>query len=360
MSPGRATEIRRPRRRLRHALAFAGLAAALLSARIEAEEPDPSKLAADLEHCIKSVFEKCRGAVVRIEASDSRGRLAGSGFFIDPNGTLYTSYSIGGDTHDIVVSFGEKHLPARCLVSDVRGGIAILKVDAETPFLCFGDSRELAASSPVMTVGFPFDLPASPSFGLLAGRDIKYRGLYFGTRHLRTSVPVQRGQGGAPLLDLRGQVVGILISSLDAGSGSFALPIEAAEKVRRDLLRFHEVRRGWLGVEVEPAQEAHAGSTATVTAVTPDSPALHAGVQSGDTILRIGDRGIASPDDVLDASYFLTSDDPITIHIARGDQELDLEVQPTDHPETPSALKRIAPAFLPGPELATPQSEEAK
>ena len=120
-----------------------------------------------------------------------------------------------------------------------------MKIDAETPFLPFAKPRELTVASPVIAIGFPMDLPLTPAFGTVGGFDLKYLGRLFATTHIRANVPVQRGEGGAPLLNAKGEVVGILISQLDAGNAAFVLPIEAAEKVRKDFIRFHAVRPGW-------------------------------------------------------------------------------------------------------------------
>ena len=99
------------------------------------------------------------------------------------------------------------------------------------------------------------NLPLTPSFGVLGGFDREYLGQYFATTHLRANVPVQRGEGGAPLLNMKGEVVGMLISSLDQGSASFVLPVEAIEKVRREFVRFGELRPGWIGLSVEACAE---------------------------------------------------------------------------------------------------------
>ncbi|MGB8168078.1 MAG: trypsin-like peptidase domain-containing protein [Chthoniobacteraceae bacterium] len=358
--PGFVSRPSRRPHRVRRSLTAIGVAVAALAVHAQAQDPEGARVIAGIEQQVRAIFEKCQQAVVKIEASDTHGRLSGTGFFIDPNGTLYTSYSVGGDSQDIIVTFGQARLPATRMVSDPRSGVAILKVEAETPFLAFGKSRDLGVASPVMTVGYPLDLPASPSFGMVGGFTIQYLGRYFATTHIRANLPVQRGQGGAPLLNLHGEVVGILISSLDQGSGSFALPIEAAEKVRRDFVRFHEIRRGWLGIEVEGIAQPVEKSTALVKEVLPDSPALKAGIAVGDIILRVGDHAIANPGDVLDASFFLTADDATSIVVSRSDQRIEFTIQPTEHPEEGSSLKRIAPAFTPGPELTLPRLEEDK
>ena len=134
---------------------------------------------AAIEQQVRSVYTHNGGAVVRIEATDANGRLAGTGFFIDPNGTLYTSYSVGGESQDITVHFRGARHPATRLLSDLRSGIAVLKIEAETPFLTFGKARDLAIASPVMALGYPRELDLTPSFGIVGGFDVKYAGRYF-------------------------------------------------------------------------------------------------------------------------------------------------------------------------------------
>ena len=118
-----------------------------------AQEKDPGPIFDAIQRGVETVFNKCRGAVVRIEGVDDHGYLSGSGFFIDPNGTLYTSYTVGGEANAIEVTFGGRTYPARRLIGDLRSGVAILKIDAQTPFLSFGDSGKLNIASPVIAIG---------------------------------------------------------------------------------------------------------------------------------------------------------------------------------------------------------------
>ena len=293
-----------------------------------------------IQQRVAAVFEKGGAAIVRIEATAGRDRVAGTGFFIDPNGTLYTSYSVGGESQDIVVHFRGARHPATRLISDLRSGIALLKIEAETPFLTFAKARELVLAAPVIALGYPRELPLTPSFGIVGGFDLKLGDRYFATTHIRASLPVQRGEGGAPLLNLQGEVVGIIVSMLDGGSASFALPIEAAEKVRMDFTRFRKAHPGWIGAQVKTAVTAVASSTAQIEEVIPEAPAQKAGLRAGDVLLQIGDRKIATAEDVLDASFFLTADDDVLVRIARAGQELEIKLQPGD---PPSALRSLLP-----------------
>jgi S1-C subfamily serine protease len=314
-----------------------------------AEENAPVPVFDFLQQSVQTIFEKSRNAIVRIEAVDSHGPLSGTGFFVCPSGTILTSYTVGGESQEIFVNFGGERHPAQRLVGDQRSGVAVLKIEAETPFLSPGNSRELSVASPVIAIGYPMDLPLTPAFGTIGGFDLKFQGRYFATKHIRANVPVQRGEGGAPLLNGKGEVVGILISQLDSGSASFVLPIEAAEKVRRDFIRFHKVRPGWIGVHVTNSAEALSGSTALVEGVISGAPAEKAGLRHGDVILQVGAHRITSLEDVLDASFFLSAEDETLLRIAREGSERELNVMPVDHPD----LSRPRPPIVPPPALGS-------
>src|SRR6187399_774633 len=92
---------------------------------------------------VKEVFARSAKAVVKIRATDKHGKLAGTGFFIDPAGTLYTAFSVGADADDFTVDFDGKQFPARQVLADRRSGLAILKVDAATPALPIGKSEDV-------------------------------------------------------------------------------------------------------------------------------------------------------------------------------------------------------------------------
>jgi serine protease Do len=302
---------------------------------------------AEIQTEIEALFARSSPAIIRIEAVDPMGRLSGTGFFIDPDGTLLTAYSIGGETSDIEVTFNGRRLPAERVFADRRSGVAMLKVESNSPFLSVGSSDALKIAAPVMLIGFPMDLPLSPALGVVAGRDVKYGGRCFSTAHLRVNLPIQRGQGGAPLLDLEGHVVGIVISSLDHSAGCFALPIEAAEKVRRDFIRFGAARPGWLGVTVGEAADPVEGSRARVDGFIESSPALDSGLKEGDILVGIGNRPIASPEDVLSAAFYLTVGDPVELTVKRGGETLSIPVIATRHPQlgvATAAAERASPS----------------
>src|SRR6202140_2431511 len=98
---------------------------------------------------VERVFEGAKNAVVRIQAEDEHGRLSGTGFFIDPNGTIMTAYAVRIESRDILVEFGPTSYPAERLVADPRSGIAILRGTATTPWEHIGDSGEVKMASEI-------------------------------------------------------------------------------------------------------------------------------------------------------------------------------------------------------------------
>ena len=317
-------------------LAFLAAAASLSAQQIP-------ESATSLSREVKDVFERCAKGVVKIEATDQHGQLSGTGFFIDPTGTLYTAYSVGGESENLKVEFKGKKYPARQLMADLRSGIAMLKVDLASPALPIGNSDELEIATPVVAIGYPLDLAETPSFGMIAGFDRKCFGGYFPTKHLRVNLPPQRGEGGAPVLNLKGEVVGILLYTFENNS-CYALPIEAAEKIRADFVRFGEPRHGWIGANVAEASAPVEGSRAVTKDIMKDTPAAESGMKPGDVVLQIGRTKVHEPEDILDASFFLTAGDVVPITVMRGNEKLTFSVQADVHPlSQPKAPLLAAP-----------------
>ncbi len=309
---------------------FCVISVGLVASSLHAQEQS----AAFISREVKDVFERSARAVVKIRAVDEHGILSGTGFFIDPTGTIYTAYSVGADADDFTVELDGKEVPARQVMADRRSGIALLKVEMPTPALPIGKSSDLEVTTPVLTVGFPLDLPKSPSYGMIAGFDRKFLGRYFSTTHLRVNLPTQRGEAGAPLLNFKGEVVGILVSSVDNGAACYALPIDAAEKIRSDFVRFGEPRHGWVGINVAAAPAPLEGSRAAFTDIMPGTPAAESGAKPGDILLEVGKTKVHEPEDVIDASFFITAGDPVPITVLRGGKKLTFTVEAGFHPAT--------------------------
>jgi serine protease Do len=303
------------------------------------EPPAPPTLDA-IGSEVKALFAKARYAVVRVTADDFHGSLAGTGFFVNPNGTVFTTYALAGESWNVVVEFGDKRYPAVRLLADERSGFAVLKISAsDTPFLPLVSPGDLAVASPIFSIGYPLALPVTPNVGFVAGFDLKYSERYFSTTLMRANLPAHRGEQGAPILNMKGEVVAILMARMDSvGNTCYALPIQAARKVFSDYERFGVPRPGWVGVVVPVSGGFDTeGNEALVKDLIEGAPATLAGLQPGDVILEVGGMALRKPADMIDASFFLTGGDTVALKIKRGGEILTLDVEAIDNPIIPTS-----------------------
>ena len=305
---------------------------------------------------VSGVYEKAAPSVVRIRASDGPEQLAGTGFFVDNQGTVLTAYAVVGQAKEAMVETGGRTLSARVLGSDPRSGVALLKIKAaETPFLLFGESGSLRPASAVVSVAFPYDLKAEPTFGLVAGFDVKYLTRFFATTHIRANLPIKPGQIGGPLLDSQGKVVGILMLEIDEGKACYALPVEAAAKVAADIEKYGQPKHGWMGVGVMPDRSRpDRGAPVFVDRLYKGTPAERSGLKAGDEVISIGNRAVREPSDVLDSAFFASVGEKIPVKVRRNGKEETFTITVAARPES-SRIVEPAPLFPDTPGSRSPQ-----
>ena len=217
-------------------------------------------------------------------------------------------------------------MDAQILGNDLRSGLAMLRVAySDSPSLPLARASNLQTGDGVITIGYPLNLPAAPSQGPVSGFDASYLARLgsdagsspkeamaaverFATTHIHANIAISPGEVGGPLLNSRGEVVGLVATSPDDGRSIYALPIEAMTKIIADFQQYGHARHGWVGVNVVgQADTNHDGRTVRVVQVVPKTPASESGIRAGDTVMRIDSREIYRPEDVLDASFFSRS-----------------------------------------------------
>ncbi len=307
-------------------LPIAGLVLLIGAAAAFAEEDLGDSIAGR----VKEIFTFNRSAVVKIQSTDQHGRIEGTGFYADPSGTIYTTINALGDGKDITVCQGMRMMPAHFLIADPRTGVALIKIDASTPFIPIGDSSKLEISSPLIAIGYPTDRPICPSFGLVAGFDKEFLGLRFHTTHVRANLPVQPGLGGAPALNLKGEAIGIVVAAVDGNAGCYLLPINAAEKMRSDFANFGKLKPGYVGISVESSNDPGQPSTARISDLQPGESAAQAGLRKGDLLLRVGEVTVRAPEDIFDASFYLTGGASTTVAVLRDGKEQQFTIRPAE------------------------------
>src|SRR5262250_143483 len=245
------------------------------------------------------------------EQTPRRVNSLGSGFIIDASGLVVTNNHVIADADEInvILNDGTK-LKATLVGKDTKSDLALLRVHSDKPIKAvkFGDSEKLRLGEWVIAIGNPFSLGGSVTAGIVSARnrDIS-QGPY--DSYIQTDASINRGNSGGPLFNLEGEVVGVntLIISPTGGSIGlgFAVPSKTVSVVVDQLQKFGELRRGWLGVRIQPVTEEIAESLsikpargALVAGVDDKGPAKPAGIEPGDVVIRFDGRDIKDPKDL--------------------------------------------------------------
>jgi serine protease Do len=240
------------------------------------------------------------------DAMPRRATALGSGFIIDPSGLVVTNNHVIADADEVtVILHDEQALKAKIVGRDTKADLALLKINSpnKLPAIPFGNSDEMRVGDWVIAIGNPFGLGGSVTAGIISARarDIN-AGPY--DDFLQTDAAINKGNSGGPLLNLKGEVIGINTAIFSPSGGSigigFAIPSNLAKPIVADLQKFGKTRRGWLGVRIQSVTEDIAENLglkeqqgALVASVAPGGPAAKAGIKAGDVITRFDNRDVA-------------------------------------------------------------------
>jgi serine protease Do len=233
-------------------------------------------------------------------------RGLGSGVIIDPSGIALTNAHVveGASMIEVVTLDGAKH-KAKVLGLDKKTDLAVVQLEGNGkpfPFVSLGDSDESQVGDWVIAVGSPFGLQATVTSGIISA---KARQIGAGPYDdfIQTDAAINPGNSGGPLLNMKGEVIGINTAIVRGGSGiGFAIPSNLAKRVATELRTSGKVTRGWLGVSLQPLSPDLAASFgvkdakgALVADVSADSPAARAGLKSGDVITEFNGKKVEDP-----------------------------------------------------------------
>ena len=248
---------------------------------------------------------------------DFANKGIGSGFVIDREGLILTNHHVIDQADSIVVTLaqpdgGERSLTAKVVGSAPDYDVALLRTEqpAAAPYaMPLGDSGATRIGEWVMAVGNPFGLDHSVSVGIISAKDRRdvapsgKQGLY---DFLQTDASINPGNSGGPLINLRGEVIGINAAINAQGQGiGFAIPINMVKEMLPQLKAHGTFVRSWLGVQVQPLTEELAKSFGLdhhhgvlIAEVLDDGPAKKAGIASGDIVLQFGGKKLHRTSDL--------------------------------------------------------------
>lgn len=252
----------------------------------------------------------------------------GSGFIISPDGYVVTNNHViaagakGATVESIKVTLTDrKEYTAKLIGRDPASDLALLKIEAKgLPFVKFGDSARARVGDWVVAIGNPFGLGSTVTAGIVSAlhRVTGQGGAY--DRFIQTDASINQGNSGGPMFDLGGNVIGINSQILSPTGGNvgigFAIPAEEAKPIIDTLMKGTAVKRGYLGVGIQPITEDIAGAFGLpanqgeiIARVEPGEGADKAGLKQGDVVVRVGGKDV-TPDQTL--SYLVANTAPGT------------------------------------------------
>ena len=299
-----------------------------------------------LQQRLIEVFERNQDAIVRVKAAyrgpDEGGKAqvmlrVGTGFFISREGHVLVSASRAAGANRVWVEFQGKSYAAEAVGHDRLTNISVLRV-LELPEAFSIISMDSSLERPrlgaiAIAIACPLDFEPSPAMGIVTGMDKKLGNKVFPTEYIRTSIPVDSGQGGCPILDINGQFIGISVASIPELEASYCLPVDALVRVRDDLLFSGQIIHSWMGFEVAERRGADDVNAVYLSKLIESAPAKQAGLLEGDHLISIGGRTIRDVSDVPGAVFFTRANQFTSIKVRRGEETMEFSVKTLARPE---------------------------
>jgi Do/DeqQ family serine protease len=284
----------------------------------------------------------------QIPPSERERAGVGSGVIIDAQGHILTNLHVIKGADEITVRLhNKKELKGKVVGTDAKTDLAVIRIPTAESVVPapLGDSDRLNVGEWAIAIGSPFGLEQTVTVGVISATGRSEVGIVPYENFIQTDASINPGNSGGPLLNFRGEIIGINTAIVSTGQGiGFAIPINVAQRVANQLIAKGKVVRGWLGVSLQPITPdlvkalGASGDKGTVIArVLPGSPAEKAGLAPNDLILRFEDVTVEDLQHlqrlVLDAPV----DRPVTLRIVRNGKETSVTVTIAETPaESPS------------------------
>jgi len=287
------------------------------------------------------------------EAFDSKS--LGSGFIVSADGYIFTCAHVVENAKEIIVKLNDRReFVAKLIGSDRRSDVAVLKIDASAlPTVTIGDPEKLKVGDWVLAIGSPFGFESSATAGIVSakGRSLPRENY---VPFIQTDVAINPGNSGGPLFNLQGEVVGINSQIYSRTGGfmglSFAVPINMAVQVSKQLKDGGRVKRGWLGVLIQDVTRELAESFgmkkphgALIADVTADGPAAKTGLKAGDVVVEFEGQRIDSSSDLPPLVGKTAPGASAKLVVLRGGQPKNLTVTIGELPEENVAARAPGP-----------------
>ncbi len=346
-----------------HPVGFGEIAAkvkaAVIGVRVKVETAQSQLPGQDLPFPPGSPFYKFFGNPDQNPQKHRFGTALGSGFFISGDGYAVTNNHVveNGRNFEITTDDG-KIYPAKVIGTDSKTDVALIKVDGsdDFPYVKFS-STEPRVGDWVLAVGNPFGLGGTVTAGIVSARGREIGAGSFDD-FIQIDAPVNKGNSGGPTFDVNGEVIGVNAAIFSPSGGfigiAFAIPADTVKLVVEQLKERGTVTRGWLGVQIQSVTPEIAESLglkqaegALVAEPQPGTPAMKAGIKSGDIITSVNDLPVKDSRDLARKIAGMPPGTPIKLGTLRSGQPKTLNVTLGELPNTPAHAESKQPGERP-------------
>lgn len=334
----------------------------------QAQDDHPAVVKAqEISEAFRAVAQAARPSVARITGYTASGaKVGGSGFVIDPRGYLVTNNHVVESAASLIAEFSDgRIIPATLVGADPLTDLAVIRVNAEgLSALAFDSTNHIEVGQWVVAVGFPLGLDQTVTVGVISAtnRRLNIVGTSVGRRgyedFIQTDAAINRGNSGGPLLNLRGEVVGVNAAIVTQTGGSdglgFAIPARLAGYITGELMSKRRVVRAWLGIGLQDLTPALALSYGLardqngvlLTSVNPDEPAGRAGLLPQDVLVSINGQTVRNVEDLRNQVAAMEPGRRVTVDAYREGRKRAFEVVLAEM-NTPESERRpmINPAW---------------
>jgi serine protease Do len=276
----------------------------------------------------------------------------GSGFFISADGYILTNNHVVRDAVKVkILNIDKEEFTAKIIGTDPKTDLALLKINAKNvPFVELGDSSAVEVGEWVLAIGNPFGQISTVTAGIISAKG-RQLGLAMYEDFLQTDAAINMGNSGGPLINMKGEAIGINSTILTPSAGNigigFAIPTNMAKKVVNDLKSKGKVVRGWFGIQIQDISESDAkdlelaAAGALIGRVEDNSPAQKAGLKRYDLIVAINGRAVKSAAELQMEIANSAPGDEIEVTIFRNRDKQTIKIKVS---EAPDAIKDQAAA----------------
>ena len=281
-----------------------------------------------------------------------RQRGMGSGSVIDAEGYILTNHHVVGlADRIIVVMYDGEEKDAKIVGTDPESDIAVIKIEGNgLPVLPMGDSEKILVGEDVIAVGNPFGLIQTVTYGIVSAKGRSNVGINEYENFIQTDAAINPGNSGGPLVNLRGEIVGVNSAIFSQSGGyqgiGFAVPINMASKIMKDLIDKGSVSRGWLGVGIQDVSQDLVKAFklkntkgCLITAVMENTPAQRGGMLKGDVVVRINDKLIQNSNHLRNEIANAGAFTEIDLELIREGKSVKIQLKLDERPQKVGRVK---------------------